>query len=436
MKFRVLFTTALAFALVCAELAKGQEPSPGGAPGGAPTTGGGSPSTGNPGGGIPGTGNPNTPGIGRPGQQPGQFPGDPNRNQFPDLSNRPIFLSGKVVTEDGTPPPEPVIIERVCNGQPRPEGYTDSKGRFSFQLGQNTAVMADASVSSTDPFGNSGPNSRGGFGGPQGRGISERDLMGCELRASLPGYRSEAVNLSGRRFMDNPEVGTIILRRLANVQGLTLSATSAMAPKDARKAYEKGRELAKKQKWADAQKEFEKAVTVYPKYANAWTDLGMVQEQLNQPEEARKSYEQAMAQDSRLVAPYIQVAFLEARQNKWKEVAELTDKAVKLNPYDYPRAYFLNAVAYLNMQKLDEAEKSAREGVKVDSRRSVPKIQHVLGVILAQKADYAGATEYMNSYLKTLPANAPDIAVVKKQLAEVEKFAQAPKAAEPQPPQQ
>jgi tetratricopeptide (TPR) repeat protein len=296
--------------------------------------------------------------------------------------------------------------------------------------------MADASVSSTDPFGNSGPNSRGGFGGPQGRGISERDLMGCELRASLPGYRSEAVNLSGRRFMDNPEVGTIILRRLANVQGLTLSATSAMAPKDARKAYEKGRELAKKQKWADAQKEFEKAVTVYPKYANAWTDLGMVQEQLNQPEEARKSYEQAMAQDSRLVAPYIQVAFLEARQNKWKEVAELTDKAVKLNPYDYPRAYFLNAVAYLNMQKLDEAEKSAREGVKVDSRRSVPKIQHVLGVILAQKADYAGATEYMNSYLKTLPANAPDIAVVKKQLAEVEKFAQAPKAAEPQPPQQ
>jgi len=87
------------------------------------------------------------------------MPGQDNRSQFPDMQ-RTFFFSGKVMLDDGTPPPEPVQIERVCNGVPRPEAWTDSKGRFSFQLGQNTAMMMDASNSSTDGI--------GGFGGVVG----------------------------------------------------------------------------------------------------------------------------------------------------------------------------------------------------------------------------------------------------------------------------
>src|SRR5262249_39735032 len=153
------FAGALAFSLLTVQSVTGQGQGPGGAPGGATPPGGGTTTPG---------GTPGSPGVGSPGrppsQQPGQFPGDQNRNQFPDLSSRPIFLSGKVVTDDGTPPPDQVVIERVCNGQPRPEGYTDSKGRFSFQLGQNSAMMMDASTPSGDGLGG------GGFGQPRGIG--------------------------------------------------------------------------------------------------------------------------------------------------------------------------------------------------------------------------------------------------------------------------
>ena len=106
--------------------------------------------------------------------------------------NRPILLSGKVLMDDGTPPPESVIIERGCNGVARPEGYTDSKGRFSFQLGQNSAMMPDASTGSD--IGMAGREGLGGgVGGPGGfggmnRGISERDLVGCVIRAELLGF--------------------------------------------------------------------------------------------------------------------------------------------------------------------------------------------------------------------------------------------------------
>src|SRR5204863_1505438 len=58
---------------------------------------------------------------GRP--QPGPEPTGRDRqpSQFPDTAPRPIFLSGSVRLTDGTPPPDTVLIERVCNGVVRPE---------------------------------------------------------------------------------------------------------------------------------------------------------------------------------------------------------------------------------------------------------------------------------------------------------------------------
>jgi tetratricopeptide (TPR) repeat protein len=357
---------------------------------------------------------------------------DPNQQQrFPEME-RPIFLSGKVVMDDGTPPPEPVQIERICNGQPRPEAWTDSKGRFSFQLGQNSHMMADASVSANDPLGGSNfPGAGGGgfpssggsmgsMGGRSGRGISERDLMGCELRASLAGYRSEIVNLSGRRMMDNPDVGTIILKPLANVEGKTFSMTSALAPKDAKKAYEKGMDLLKKRKGPEALKEFEKATAAYPKYAVAWHQLGMLHEADKRAEDARKAYQQSVAADSRFVKPYLQLAGLALNDQKWQALADTTDRIIRLDPVDFPQAYLFNAFANYNLQKYEEAEQSAREAVKRDERHRWPKAQHLLGILLAMKDDYAGAVDNIKGYLKFAP-NAGDADTVKKQLSDFEK---------------
>jgi tetratricopeptide (TPR) repeat protein len=341
--------------------------------------------------------------------------------------------------DDGTPPPDSVVIERVCNGIARPEAYTDSKGRFSFQLGQNMNVMPDASVSSGSDFPGSGgslSSPGGGFGRTGGRGISERDLMGCEIRASLAGFRSDIVNLSGRRMMDNPDVGTIILRRMGNVEGTTISATSLAAPKDSKKAYDKGREAARKKKWDEALKHFEKAVEGYPKYAVAWFELGLLRESHQKnDQEARKAYEQAIECDSKFVKPYMQLAMISARGSNWQEVADTTDRVLRLNPFDFPNAYFLNSVANFNLQKYDAAEKSVREAVKLDTRHQIPKANHLLGILLANKRDYAGAVTHMRNYIQQAP-NAEDLALVRKQIAELESMsggqAQTQAPAQPQ----
>jgi tetratricopeptide (TPR) repeat protein len=337
------------------------------------------------------------------------------------MQNRPIMLSGKVMMEDGTPPPELVLIERVCNGVARPEGYTDSKGRFNFQLGQNNALLPDASMGSdVGTFGGRDIGMGGSSRPGMNRGISERDLLGCEIRAQLPGFRSSIVQLAGRRSLDNPDVGTILLQRLAKVDGFTFSATTAMAPKEAHKAFEKAQKAVKKKKLDEAESEYRKAVAAYPKYAVAWYELGRLLEFKKNNEEARNAFEQAIQADAKYINPYGNLARLAAMEKKWDDAAANSEKLIKLNPYVAPEAYFVSGVAHLNLQKLDIAEEHTREAMKRDEKSQNPRIIHLLAVILAQKRDIPGAAEQLRAYLKLAP-NAPDAETLKQQLAEMEK---------------
>ena len=336
---------------------------------------------------------------------------------------RPVFISGRVVLDDGTPPPELVRIEKVCGGNPRPQGYTDHKGHFSFDLDSGIGVMPDASDAAYNPSGtpNMSANRTSSMGGVGG----QRNYMGCEVRAVLPGFRSDAVSLAMHESFDNPNIGTIVLHRIGNVEGTTISMTSLNAPRDAQKALEKGRDAMKKEKTEEAEKDFRKAVDLYPKYAVAWYELGRVQEHHNQGAEAAKSYQLSIDADRKYVSPYISLAFLSVKANDWPKALEITDKAIKLNPGDFPEAYFYNSIANLNLHNIEPAEKSAREAMKLDQQHRFQKIDELLGTILAQKGDYAEAATLLRSYLKKNP-NAPDLKQVQVQLEELDKLAQAP----------
>ena len=338
-----------------------------------------------------------------------------------------MYLSGKVVMEDGTPPPDPVAIQIVCRSNPRTVAYTDRKGNFSVDVNdRNGQVFADASEQSAGVSSMTRGTERSICPG-------EPNLMGTTLQADLPGFRSDVLTMTSRHRMDDPNVGTIILHRMANVEGLTISATSALAPKDAQKALEKGRADAAKQKWPDAEKEFQKAVTIYPKYAAAWLELGNAQLREKDVEGARKSYAQSLTADPKFVSPYLQLASIAASEQKWQDVADNTDHLLRLNPVDFPQAWMFNALGNYYLGKKDEAEKSARECISHDPGHRYPRMNYLLGVLLSQKREFAASAENIREYLKYSP-NSPDADQIRKQLAEVEKAAgaQAQSAANPE----
>lgn len=257
-------------------------------------------------------------------------------------------------------------------------------------------------------------SSGGGFGSSSG-------LLGCELRAQMAGYRSSAVQLTQRRSMDDPDVGVIILHRMGKEEGTTISMTSMMAPKDARKAYEKGLDALKKKKIDDANRDLLKAVTVYPKYADAWFRLGALQMDQQNIVEARKSFNQAIAADPKLVTPYVDLAILDAHEAKWKEVADSTGRAIKLDPVDFPVAFYFDALANYNLQNFEAAEKSARQLQKLDVQHKFPMADRIIASVLADKKDYSGAAQQMRNYLKFAGTN-KDADEVRGQLQQLEKL--------------
>ena len=365
-------------------------------------------------------------------------PNQPN-NPFPDNNTipdrRPIFLSGTVMLSDGTPLTDRAKIERVCNGVPIPEAETDKKGHFSFEVGRSFE-MPDASVGSDitsrggSPFGNAGNN----VGMPGGRmGSSDRRLWGCELRAVLAGFRSDVIQLDTVHYLDNPNIGTIILHRIAKVDGLTISVVSALAPKDARKAYEKGREAAAGNKLEEARKNLEKAVSVYPQYSAAWFELGRVEEQSNRIEEARKAYQQAIASEPKLILPREQLSWLALREAKWQELVDLTDEWLKLDPSNSPNAYYLSSVGNLQLQHSSIAEKNAQEAVRMDPGKKNMRARYVLGLAMAQNHEFTESAEAIRSYLEATP-DAKDRAVIQKQLQQIQDAAQEKVQSEVNPP--
>src|SRR5438477_1893934 len=331
-----------------------------------------------------------------------------------------LYISGTVVLQDGTPPPEPVAIEKVCGGSAHKEGYTDSKGHYQIQLGQNFELQ---DVSESGSSGGFGMGSRSGMGAPGNGlgGVNPRELIGCELRALLPGFQSSNVMIRVEGSFGEIRMDTITLQHLGGGSGTTISLTTMQAPPSARKAYEKAQKDISKENLKDAEKELDKAVQEYPKFAAAWALLGMIHQSSRQLDTATKDYTQAIASDPQYAKPYFGLAVIAANQQNWKETVRLSEQVNRLAPLAYPEAYFFSGVGSFNLGKMDGAERNLRKFLSLDTEHRRPMAVLYLGDILAKKQDFAGAVEQAKAYL-TMAPNAPNSPSIREKLKQLEEL--------------
>ena len=353
---------------------------------------------------------PTSPGNTQPGRSTDPFGG---RSQQPDRRTdfqRPLILSGKVLLDDGVPPGEPVTVSTVCDGQRVPRGYTNSKGNFTIDLtSSHNMAFADASFGGSGTFGNPG----GGFGtsSPFGNDLASRstglgrvNLFGCELVAELAGYRSEGVQLGARSIFDNPDIGTIVMRRLDGVAGASISMTSLTAPKKAKKAFQKAiKEMRKKKpKHEKALKELEKSVAEHPEYAAAWNMMGVVQLQMQNAPAAREAFEKAVKADEKYLSPYLPLIKMSLQEQRWDEVSRMTGQLLRLNPH-VSEAYFYNAIANFNAGRLEEAEKAIADLRLRDDADKIPGSHHLLGMIFVKRGQFEQAAAAFRGYMAVEP---------------------------------
>ena len=320
-----------------------------------------------------------------PGGMAGVLNGKVRTDNTPSATE--LVARGQVAMADGSAPEELVEIYSACGGTQTVIAVADSKGRFSF----DASVLSDLS------------------------GAKE-----CVLLASLEGYRSETKPLADVNPKSSTKLRKIVLEPVSSDTSGLISPAGAQASKNAKKAYQKALDEAAKQEWQNAMESLQKATAAYAGYSSAWLSLGILQQSGGDRDGARKSFEQAAQADGKFALPWIRLAALDAARGDWQAAGDHSQKAIDLNPTAFPHAFELNAMANVKLQKLDAAEKSATEGLKLDHEHRYPELKHALGIVLKVKHDREGAMKRLQAYVDEAP-NEPNAATAKSDVGPREK---------------
>jgi cytochrome c-type biogenesis protein CcmH/NrfG len=306
-------------------------------------------------------------------------------------------LLGKLAVEGGRLPWEPMLVSVDCKGKVVNMTQTDLKGRYVIRF----------------------IDTEGTPGIPEdAQRQMERKYEGCTVQAVLAGFRSNSVTITQRNLLDEPNLATIMLSPEGRGGGTEVSSTSAEAPPNAMRAFDKARADWLDQKSDASQHELEKAVKLYASFAEAWLYLGKLEEP-SDPQGAREAFNKALAADPQYILPYEQLAALATQQEKWQEALDNTTKALQLDPAGTPQIWYYDALAKYQLAETDDAQASAEKALAIDPRHSVMNIEQLLAVILARKADYAGALGHLRSSLTYLPPGS-NADLVKQQIAHLE----------------
>ncbi len=311
-----------------------------------------------------------------------------------------IYYQGKVAVAGVQLPWDAVPVVVGCKGVTRYDTRTDPKGIFKIEAAPANSEVAAIKSSSSKP--------------------TPAELTGCEVSAQLQGFTSSRLTITNGNLMDNPDIGTITLSVDERATGSAISPTTAAAPKDALKSFDKARAEAQSGHPDSAQNDLEKAVKIDPQFAEAWYQLGKL-ETAAKPQDAMKAFAKAQAGDPNFVPAYEQAAVVAATQKKWQGVVDATDHALKLDPAGTPQLWYLNASGNYNLGNAGIAETSAQTSLAMDPSHEAPNTEQLLAVILAARRDYPGALEHLRNCLTYMPPG-PNADVIKQQVAKLEKI--------------
>jgi len=356
----------------------------------------------------------------QPSSQPaGSALGQPVGPNQPSNMGAPRYVDGRILLDTGQPVREPVSVGLNCGPTSLQVIRTDSKGYFRFTLGEGPQTNMSLSAADDTPTaaGANGMNSPGAY---SAAGNFSRGLIGCELRVSAPGYRplTDTINDPYPDSLGTIDVGTLQLKRIAGMQGSAIGVSSLLIPSGARKEFDKGAEDARSNRPDSAAQHLEKAVAKYDKYAAAWNELGKIYLVGHETDKARHAFEKAILGDPQYIPSYLSLASLAIQNKEYEAAVETAGKALEVDPA-LEAASFLQAVGNFNLNRLDAAEKSAREAEK-GPHQNIPQLHALLADILLQKQDYSQAALEMRTYLKESPGGrfAGDM---QKKLEEIEK---------------
>jgi Ca-activated chloride channel family protein len=305
---------------------------------------------------------------------------------IPMLPGAEIFLHGRVVMADGSPPPRLVTIERICtdNLESIRETATNPKGEFIWHVTVDAVTkMASNRV--------------------------------CSLRASNKGFDSSLIDVTDWKWFSEPVLPDLVLTK-HDPDAPVNPFSAARPPAGMARAWERAGKAAQSKNWAEAERQLRIAVDKNPRYAPAWHALGIVYQNEQKVDEARDAHRRSIELNSKMPGAFLSLARLDLEAKDWAEALKTADGLIEIDPrHKYFEAYLDRAIAQYQLKDLSGAAASATEAVRLDKKHEIPRTEYVLGLVLAATNDPAGAREHLQRYLELEP-KASDRAAVESRM--------------------
>jgi Flp pilus assembly protein TadD len=179
-----------------------------------------------------------------------------------------------------------------------------------------------------------------------------------------------------------------------------VSASDLGVPSRARKEFDKAGELIRKQEFAQAVQRLNRAISMYPNYAVAYNNLGVIYSRLGDPVREREALQRAIDLNDHLALAYVNLGRMNIAAGDFSGAETALDKASTLDPAD-PITLILLSYSEFMDQHLDEAIATSHKAHALETAHSF--VHRVAARVFEQQRQGASAIAELELFLKEEP---------------------------------
>lgn len=231
-----------------------------------------------------------------------------------------------------------------------------------------------------------------------------------EVQVETAGVEYEVVNQPVQVFRGAPSIITVSLRtktaeaKRAATPSISVGEFGADVPKNARREFQLASKAAQENKSDEAIQHLRNAISIYPNFVMARSDLGAQLLAQGKLEEAAEELRAAIRIDDKAFNPKLNLGIVLVEQHEFAEAAETLDRARALNS-ESPSASLYGGMAQMGLGNLDEAEKQFKAAYTIGGSSYSLALFH-LGQVYMKKGEREQALRAFESYLHDSPAAA------------------------------
>ena len=211
-------------------------------------------------------------------------------------------------------------------------------------------------------------------------------------------YRNEAIHMEYVRVVSRDA------RQDATSPGGMISTSDFNVPDKARKEMDKATEAMDKGDFTTATQRLEKAIQIYPEYARAWNNLGVIRMKGGDRDGAKAAWERAIATDDKLSQAFLNLARISIGDKQPQEAEKLILKALAPDPGNLTALLLLSTTQALNGEWA-EALTTARKVHTAPDHQHFTDAHRIAAEALLQLHQPQEALIEYETYLKEDPAN-------------------------------